>query len=100
MSRNALGLSLAVIAVGLMAKGLWLPAKAELAQILLASAWDRHLSGEATAKPWPWADTWPVARLVVPRLRESQFVLRGASGRNMAFGPTHLDNSAPRRTPS
>ena len=29
-------------------------------------------------KPWPWADTWPVARLVVPSLGIDQIVLEGA----------------------
>ena len=40
---------------------LW--AKAELGQILLARAWERTLAGEEKARPWGWADTWPVARL-------------------------------------
>ena len=28
-----------------------------------------------TVKPWSWADTWPVARIEVPRLNESAIVL-------------------------
>ena len=45
-------------------------------------------------KPWPWADTWPVARLSVPRLGERWIVLAGASGRTLAFGPGHMDGTA------
>src|SRR5256884_6616698 len=50
-------------------RGAWIQAKAWLAQSLIAHAWARTLSGERQAKPWPWADTWPVARLTVPRER-------------------------------
>jgi sortase A len=46
-------------------------------------------SGGAGAKPWPWADTYPVARLTLGRASGGLMVLEGASGRNLAFGPTH-----------
>jgi sortase A len=62
-------------------------AKAALAQVLLRDAWARAQSGHVTPRPWPWADTWPVARLTVPRLAVDQIVLAGASGRTLAFGP-------------
>ncbi len=63
-------------------------AKAALAQLLVRDAWQRSVSlGGAIVKPWPWADTWPVAELDVPRLRRRQYVLAGASGRTLAFGP-------------
>ena len=63
-------------------------AKAYLAQDLIASAWHRSLeSGGSIEKPWPWADTWPVARLEVPRLGVDLFVLWGAQGNALAFGP-------------
>jgi sortase A len=45
-------------------------------------------------KPWPWADTWPVSRLNVPRLGISRIVLAGTNGSALAFGPGHLFNSA------
>lgn len=73
---------------------IWIPAKAELAQYLLETAWLRKLEGEPNAKPWPWADTQPVAILEVPRLGLREIVLEGSSGRNLAFGPT-LINSTP-----
>ena len=45
-------------------------------------------------RPWPWADTFPIARLSVPGLDLEQIVLAGASGRSLAFGPGHLDGTA------
>lgn len=72
-------------------EGLWIQAKAWLAQALIARAWSRTLEGEARAKPWPWADTWPVARLSVPRLGIERYVLAGAHGAALAFGPGHAD---------
>ena len=86
----------ALIAVGvaLLAAGFWLPAKAELAQQLLNRAWARTAEGDAAARPWPWADTHPVARLTLPGGDEPLTVLAGASGRNLAFAPALLDGSA------
>jgi sortase A len=64
-----------------------------LAQGLLAAAWQRAAAGEARPRPWPGADTWPVARLTLPG-RSPLVVLAGASGRTLAFGPGHVDGSA------
>lgn len=75
-------------------QGAYIHAKARLAQYLIAAAWTRTLAGEAHVKPWPWADTWPIARLRVPRLNVDLYVLAGASGRTLAFGPGHLDGTA------
>lgn len=79
--------------VVLFSNGAYIWAKARVAQVLLQVAWQRTLGGTAEAKPWPWADTWPVARLVVSRLNADEIVLAGASGRTMAFGPGHMDSS-------
>ncbi|WP_417493318.1 class GN sortase [Maricaulis sp.] len=75
-------------------QGLFLTAKAEFAQILLARAWTRAIDGEIAATPWPWADTWPVARLSVPSLGEHAIVLAEAGGEALAFGPALLTVSA------
>jgi len=72
----------------------WIVAKARLAQYLLQQAWTRALAGELTPKPWPWADTWPVARLQLNRLSVDMIVLAGAHGRTLAFGPGHVGSSA------
>ena len=76
-----------------LAEAVWVPLKAELAQHLLERAWLRTLDGEEDAKPWPWADTKPVAVLEAPRLGIREVVLEGSSGRNLAFGPTLLNNA-------
>ncbi len=54
----------------------------------------QSLAGAKEVKPWPWADTWPVGRLEMFRLGVDQFVLAGASGRTLAFGPGHLTGTA------
>jgi sortase A len=91
--RLAVGALLA-LGVALLATGFWLPAKAELAQQLLNRAWHRTADGDDDAKPWPWADTHPVARLSLPGSDEPLTVLAGASGRNLAFAPALMDGSA------
>jgi len=81
-------------AVAALATGFWIPAKAALAQILLERAWQSAREGNDDARPWPWADTVPIARLTIPQLGVTFVVLSGASGRNLAFAPSHLDGSA------
>jgi sortase A len=81
------------IATWQVAEGVWIYAKAGLAQWLLQRAWSRNLAGEIAVKPWPWADTWPVARLIVPSQNIDQIVLEGAYGRTLAFGPGHAESS-------
>lgn len=90
------GLMAALLAISLwqVVEGSWIVAKARLAQYLLQRAWIRALSGEANPKPWPWADTWPVARLQLNRLAVDEIVLAGAYGRTLAFGPGHVSSSA------
>jgi sortase A len=95
--KRAWTLAVAVLAVtGTLAfgQGTWIYAKAGLAQVLLQSAWQRERATGAPAKPWPWADTHPVARLSAPGQGADVLVLAGASGRTLAFGPGHLDGSA------
>ncbi len=70
-----------------------LRAKARLAKRLIASAWNRSLATGAALKPWPWADTFPVARLEAPRQGAALMVLAGASERTLAFGPGHIDGT-------
>ena len=92
-------LVLALVLVGLWqtGSGAWIYIKAQLAQVLLQRAWASTLAGQQDVKPWPWADTWPVARLVVPSLGIDQIVLEGAYGRTLAFGPGRLESHSPAR---
>lgn len=69
-------------------------AKAYLAPFLIARAWDESRAYQVDVKPWPWADTWPVARLRVPALGIDQYVLAGANGAALPFGPGHLTGTA------
>lgn len=97
----ARGTALAVLATGslLLASGAWMTVKADIAQRLLAHAWARAIDGETAPTPWPWADTWPVARLSVPILGESTIILAEAGGEALAFGPALLHASTPPGTP-
>src|SRR5690606_25926119 len=85
--RQSLAVALALCAAGIGAQPAWLQAKAALAQVLLQSAWSQSRDSGDAVKPWPWADTHPVARLSVPRLAIDQIVLAGDAGRVLAFGP-------------
>lgn len=75
--------------------GLWIPAKAALAQHLLKGAWHKSNVIQSDVKPWPWADTWPVGRLQNSRLGVDHVILEGDSGEVLAFGPGHLVMSSP-----
>ncbi len=70
--------------LGIACQALWLPAKAQLAQYLIASAW----AVGSPQRPWPWADIQVISRLQVPELGLDQYVLSGGQGNALAFGPT------------
>lgn len=88
-----LGVLLLALGVWQVGEAAYIHAKAWLAQRLVEDAWARTLAGERAVKPWPWADSWPVARLEMPALGRRLIVLSGGSGRTLAFGPGHLDGS-------
>lgn len=72
----------------------YIHAKALLGQELIARSWQRVMGGEEGVRPWPWADTAPVARLQVPAHAVDLFVLAGGTGASLAWGPGHLAGSA------
>jgi sortase A len=86
--------AVATIGVWQVTSGAYIHAKAWLAQQLIASAWTRTLEGEREVKPWPWADTWPIARLQVIDKDVDLYVLADASGRSLAFGPGYVNGTA------
>ncbi len=88
---RALAALLALAGLALAAQAAWMPVKAALAQVLLERAFARALADGRPARPWPWADTEPVARLTLAG--RSFVVLRGGSGQALAFGPGHLDGT-------
>ncbi|MGA2812865.1 MAG: class GN sortase [Candidatus Acidiferrum sp.] len=80
--------------LSLTTRAAYLHAKAELASVLIHRAWDaRALRGESR-RPWPSADTYPIARLEIPRLGYDEIVLEGATPRSLAFGPARLLSGA------
>ncbi len=82
-----------LVAAGLVlvAQAAWIPAKAALAQVLLERAFTKSLAEGRPVRPWPWADTVPVARL---HLAGSDFIaLAGSSGQALAFGPGHVEGT-------
>ena len=98
MNRNvvlSITVALLVVAGGLaLGSGAYLYGKAQVGQWLLHRAWSRTQASGKPAAPWPWADTQPEARLLAPAQHADLLVLAGASGRTLAWGPAHLDNSA------
>lgn len=88
--------AVALIAAGLVlvGYGAYIPIKAQVAQVLLQRAWAAAPKDGPAPRPWPWADTWPVARIEVPKLDASAIVLEGAHGRSLPFGPGHVEGTA------
>jgi sortase A len=72
------------------AQAAWIPAKAQVAQVLMSNAWERQLETGDPARPWPWADFTPAARLEFPSLGRSVLAVTDAGGEGMAFGPIQM----------
>ncbi len=85
-----------VIALLLFSKSGYMYLKAELSQVLIERAWDKAVAkGRAEeAKPWSWADTYPIAKMTFHRDHNSLYVLEGTSGEALAFGPGHYRGTA------
>jgi len=92
--REIAGIVLIAVGVVFIGYGVYIPAKAALAQVLLERAWSAAPLVGPVPRPWPWADTRPVARILVPRHKVSLIVLAGAHGRALPFGPGHVDGTA------
>jgi sortase A len=85
---------LALAGAILFGQGIYIHAKAMLAQVLLDRAFAETIATGHAVKPWPWADTWPDARITVKRLGASAIALAGSSGQALAFGPGHVERTA------
>ena len=94
MPRFLLPLLLAVAGLILFGQGTYIHAKALLTQVLLEHAFDTTIATGQPTKPWPWADTWPVARIELKRIHARAIVLSGSSGQALAFGPGHVEQTA------
>ena len=87
-------LALLLVAAAFLADAVLIYGKARLAPVLIRYAWIESLQTGQPVKPWPWADTWPVARLQVPQLGVDEYVLAGSNGGSLPFGPGHITASA------
>lgn len=92
--RRALRIGLLLLGLLSFGQGTWIFGKAVLAQVLLRRAWAMASAGDGPVRPWPWADTWPVARLLSPEHDIDLIVLEGATGSTTAFGPGHISGTA------
>ena len=89
-----------IIVLVIVALGFWhvsasayMLSKAWLSQYLISQSWQQTLDDKQNHKPWSWADTYPIATINFPRIKQSSVVLEGSSGRNLAFSVTHLSAS-------
>jgi sortase A len=89
---------IAILLIGVSAlsfgQALWISVKAELAQVLIKNAWQDSIDSQTIEKPWTWADTWPVGRLMHPNSETDLYILEGAQGNALAFGPGRHSDSA------
>ena len=85
-----------VVALLFFSKSGYLYLKAELSQVLIAKAWNQLLlDGNLTkAKPWSWADTYPIAKITSKKNNKILYILESTSGEALAFGPGHYEHSA------
>jgi sortase A len=63
----------------------WLPAKALLSEKLISYSWHQTIDLQQRIKPWPWADTYPIAELSFLRLDKKIVVLNGGDPTTLAF---------------
>ncbi|HIP76700.1 MAG TPA: class GN sortase [Psychromonas hadalis] len=71
-----------------------MPAKALLAQQLLSFAWARHLDDGQYHRAWPWADSMPIAQLILGENAQPFVVLSGVSGENLALSPSWMQSTS------
>lgn len=89
-----IALLLAVLGGWQVASAAWIHTKAAAAQTLIAWSWGEAHDGGISRRPWPGADTRPIARLIVPSQGIELYVLADASARALAFGPAHVSGTA------
>ena len=87
-TRSLSALAIVVAGTLIAAQALFIPAKAQVAQVLMANAWEHQLSTGDPARPWPWADFTPAAKLRFTAQNRTVLALTDAAGESLAFGPT------------
>lgn len=84
----------ALFGLCLFGRGLYMGAKAQIAQALLEQAWSETLETGQPTTLWGSMDARPLARFTVPNLGESAIILDAMSGQSLAFAPSHDPQSA------
>lgn len=89
--KKVLGLIMLITGICLLGQGSYIQGKAWLAQYLIDQAWQQALTTpEQQVKPWFYADSYVTAQLNWPSQKQTLTILAGASGRNLAFAPSHF----------
>ena len=65
-------------------------AKGYIGQKLLNSAWKESKNTEQEIKPWPWSATYPVGKLIIPKINFDKIIIEGAHDGSMDYGSSHL----------
>jgi len=86
-------LAISLIAILLFSQGIYREGKAIVAQRLLSLAWSSYLEDGEKHKPWPWADSEPIAQLSIAG-QAPLTVLKGASVSHLAFAPAWMVSSS------
>lgn len=89
--KAVLGALLLIVGLALFGHGSYMQAKAWLAQHFIEQAWQLALTTpQQQVKPWFYADSYVTAQLNWPSQKQTLTILAGASGRNLAFAPSHF----------
>ncbi len=99
MKKLILVVLIMIVGVGFVVDSGYIYAKAQLAQEFIEGAWEETLEKakkgvKEKVKPWSWADTWPVARMQMPDHDVDLYVLNGATGNALAFGPGYMNGTS------
>lgn len=86
-------LAITLIAISLFAQGIYKEGKVIVTQRLLSFAWASHLQDGETHKPWPWAESGPIAQLSIAG-QAPLIVIKGASARHLALAPAWMVSSS------
>ncbi len=89
--KTVFGIVLLITGLGLLGHGGYMQGKAWLAQRLIEQAWQVALTTpDQQVRPWFYADSYVTAQLNWPSQKQTLTLLAGASGRNLAFAPSHF----------
>lgn len=68
--------------------------KGFIGQFLLKKAWEETKSTKKNTKPWSWSNTYPIGRLIIPKIKIDQIIIEGASNGSLEYGSGHIYETA------